>query len=124
MPATEMVVTVAAFAALALTAIHLLRLMTTAILHRTVRRAIERDPAMAESLLGRLSAPRGSGSGDDRTAVLLIATGVAIVVACLIIGEPDLVHYGIAGAVFPLIIGTALWVRDYVVRRGDDAGAR
>jgi len=123
MPATEMVVTVAAFAALALTAIHLLRLMTTAILHRTVRRAIERDPAMAESLLGRLSAPRSSG-GDDRTAVLLIATGVAIVVACLIIGEPDLVHYGIAGAVFPLIIGTALWVRDYVVRRGDDAGAR
>ena len=123
MPATEMVVTVAAFAALALTAIHLLRLMTTAILHRTVRRAIERDPAMAESLLGRLSAPRSSG-GDDRTAVLLIATGVAIVIACLIIGEPDLVHYGIAGAVFPLIIGTALWVREYVVRRGDDAGAR
>ena len=122
MPATEMVVTVAAFAALALTLIHLLRLMTTAIHHRTVRRAIERDPAMAESLLGRLSMP--STSGDDRTGLLLVATGVAIIVSCLIIGEPDLVHYGIAGAVFPLIIGTALWVRDYVISRGEDAGAR
>ena len=121
MPATEMVMLVAAFAALSLIAIHLLRLMTTAILHRTVRRAIERDPAVAESLLGRLSTPPSSG-GDDRTALLLIATGIAIVVSCLVIGNAELVRFGVAGAVFPLIIGTALWIRDYVVRRGDDAG--
>jgi hypothetical protein len=123
MPATEMVVMVSAFAALALTAIYVLRLLTAAIFHRTVRRAIDRDPAMAESLLGRLSAPSVRG-GDDRTAVLLIATGIAIVVACLIIGEPDLVHYGIAGAMFPLIIGAALWARDYFIKRGNDAGTR
>ncbi len=122
MPATEMVVMIAAFAALALTAIHLLRLITAAMFHRTVRRAIDRDPAMAEALLARLSAPQGRG-GDDRTAVLLIATAIAIIVSCLIIGEAELVRYGVAGAMFPLILGAALWGRDYFVRRGNDAGA-
>jgi type IV secretory pathway VirB3-like protein len=117
MPYTEMIVMVTAFAALALAAIHLTRLIGVAILHRTIRRAIDRDPSATEPLLERLSAPIENKGGDDRTATLLIAFGVAMVVASLVIGDTGWMHYVIAGAVFPLIIGTALWLRHYALNR-------
>ena len=116
MPFTEMVVTVAAFSAMCLAAIHLLRLVATGILHQTIRKAIDKDAQAAEPLLAQLSAPE-SGTDDDRTAILLIAFGIAMAAASLIIGDPNWVHYGIAGAIFPLVIGTALWLRHYMVNR-------
>lgn len=116
MPFTEMVVLIAAFSAMALGGIHLLRLFGAMIMHRTIRKAIDRDPNAAEPLLTRLTAPV-EASGDDRTATLLIAFGIAMVVSSLVVGDPDWMHYAIAGAVFPLIIGTALWLRHYMVNR-------
>ena len=116
MPFTEMVVMIAFFAAITLGGIHLLRLIGTAILHSTVRKAINKDPQAAEPLLQRLStAPEETG--DDRTAILLIAFGIAMVGATLVIGDPEWVHYGLAGAIFPLVIGTALWLRHYMINR-------
>ncbi len=117
MPSTEMIVIVAAFAALSLGGIHLLRLIGVVILHRTIRKAIDRDPNAAEPLLTRLSAPAEASGGDDRTATLLIALGIAMVVASLVIGDPGWMRYAIAGAAFPLIIGTALWLRHYTLNR-------
>ena len=117
MPFTEMVVLIAAFSAMVLGAIHVLRLFGTMIMHRTIRKAIDRDPNAAEPLLERLSAPVESKGGDDRTATLLIAFGIAMVVASLVVGDPNWMHNAIAGAVFPLIIGTALWLRHYMINR-------
>jgi len=117
MPSTEMIVIVAAFAALSLGGIHLLRLIGVVILHRTIRKAIDRDPNAAEPLLTRLSASAEASGGDDRTATLLIALGIAMVVASLVIGDPGWMRYAIAGAAFPLIIGTALWLRHYTLNR-------
>ena len=117
MPYSEMVVLIAAFSAMVLGGIHVLRLFATIIMHRTIRKAIDRDPTAAEPLLERLSAPVESKGGDDRTATLLIAFGVAMVVASLVIGDLNWMHYAIAGAVFPLIIGTALWLRHYLLNR-------
>ena len=118
MPFTEMVVMIALFSALALGSIHLLRLIGTMILHRTIRRAIDRDPAAAEPLLERLSAPAPvTDRGDDRTATLLIAFGLAILVASVVIGESNWMRYGVAGSAFPLIIGVALWLRHYALNR-------
>jgi len=118
MPFTEMVVMIALFSALVLGGIHLLRLFGTVILHRTIRKAIDRDPAAAEPLLERLSAPAPvTERGDDRTATLLVAFGVAMLVASLAIGETSWMRYGIAGAAFPLIIGGALWLRHYALNR-------
>lgn len=117
MPLTEMVVMVAVFAAVVLSFIHVLRFLTGLVLHRTIRKAIDRDPDAAESIIARLGDPAEPRGGDDRTATLLIAFGIAMVVASLVIGDPDWIHYGIAGAVFPLIIGTALWLRHYALNR-------
>ena len=118
MPWSEMLVMITLFAALALTAIHGLRLIGVAVMHRTIRKAIDRDPNAAEPLLTRLTAPvEAKERGDDRTATLLIATGVAMVVASLVIGDSNWIRYPIAGAVFPLIIGIALWLRHYALNR-------
>jgi hypothetical protein len=124
MPVTEMIMTVAAFSALALSFIHLLRLVGTAILHRTIRRANEISPETADPLLARLAADAPSKSSDERLSVLLIAFGIAMVAASLVIGDPGWMHYAIAGALFPLIIGTALWLRVFFIERARrrDAG--
>jgi hypothetical protein len=111
MPVTEMIVMVAAFSALVLGFIHLLRLVGTLILHRTIRKAVEVSPEAAPPLLDRLGMPTASGTGDDRLSVLLIAIGIAMLAASLIIGDPRWLHYGAAASVFPLIVGTALWLR-------------
>src|SRR5215212_3122226 len=109
MPPTEMTVLIAAFTAMALSFIHVLRLVGTWIVHRTIRRVADKDPDAVQPLLAQFLAPR-IASGDDRLSVILIAVGIAMFAASLIIGGPDVVHYGAAAAVFPLIIGTALWL--------------
>jgi hypothetical protein len=104
MPATEMIVMVAVVAAMVLAFIHVLR------------RAVDRDPASAEGLIARLGQP-AERTGDDRLSTILVATGVAMIAASVVIGDPNWMHYGIAGALFPLIIGTALWLRLFLLER-------
>ena len=117
MPFTEMVVMVALFSAITLGGIHLLRLVATGILHRTIRKAIDKDAQAAEPLLARMTMAPESGTEDDRTAVLLVAFGISMVAASIVIGDPTWIHYGIAGAIFPIVIGTALWLRHYMINR-------
>ena len=121
MPFTEMVVTIAIAAAFALTFIHLLRLLAAMVMHRTIRRAIDRDPVAAEPLLSRLSTVEPEKSSDDRTGILLIAFGVALASASLVIGETSWMRYGVAGALFPLIIGAAMWLRHAALERSKRA---
>jgi hypothetical protein len=116
MPATEMIVMIAAFSAMILALIHVLRLVGTFIVHRTLRKAIEVDPASAGPLLETLESPREQ-RGDDRLSVLLIAFGIAMVAASLVIGDPTWMHYGVAAALFPLIVGSALALRFYIINR-------
>src|SRR4028119_699704 len=117
MPLTEMVVMVAFFSAITLGGIHLLRLVATAILHRTIRKAIDKDAQAAEPLLARMSTAPESTTEDDRTAILLVAFGISMVAGCIVIGDPAWIHFGIAGAVFPIVVGTALWLRHYMINR-------
>jgi hypothetical protein len=117
MPVTEMVVTIAIAAALALGVIALLRLISTLIVHRTIRKAVETNPQLAEALLQRLTAPRES-SGDDRLATVLIAIGVAMAGAPLIaVDDPGILRFSLAAALFPLLVGGALWLRFRAARR-------
>ena len=117
MPPTEMVVMVALFAALALSFVYVLRLINTAILHKTVRRAVDRDPASAEGLLHQLAQPRPT-SGDDRLAVILVAVGIAMAAGSVIaIDDTAPLRVGIAASLFPLLVGAALWLRHYLIER-------
>ena len=123
MPATEMIVTVAIAAALVLAFIHILRLIGTAMLHRTVSKVIERDPSNAEALIARLGEP-ASPNGDDRLAVILVAIGLAMIGASLIGDDTGTwMRYGIGGALFPLLIGAALWLRHHAIKRAWSRGS-
>jgi membrane associated rhomboid family serine protease len=95
-----------------------------AMLHRTVRRAIDKDPAAAEGLLTQLGRPP-ERAGDDRLAIILIAIGIAMAGASVIaVDDPGIVRAGIAAALFPLLVGGALWLRLYMLKRSHhrDAG--
>ena len=108
---------IAVFSAVILGFVNVVRLMGSAMLHRTLRRALDRDPASAGPLIERLAAS-GPGKGDDgRLSTILVAIGIAMIAASLVIGDPSWMHYGVAGALFPLIVGTALWLRLFVAAR-------
>jgi membrane associated rhomboid family serine protease len=117
MPWTEMIVTVAIVAALALGFIALIRLGMTLITHRTLRKAVETNPQLSDELLAKLTARRES-SGDDKLAIVLIAIGIAMAVAPMIaIDDPGMVRFAIAAALFPLLVGGALWLRNRAAQR-------
>ena len=122
MPATEMIVSVALVSAVAIAFIHVLRLIQTAMLHRTVRKVIESDPTGAEAILARLGEPAAPAS-DDRLAVILVAVGLAIIGASVIGDDTGTwANYGIGGGLFPLLIGAALLLRQSVIRRAAQRG--
>jgi hypothetical protein len=122
MPLTEMVVMVAIAAAIVLAFIHIVRLLGTLVLHRTIRKMAESDPAAAQGLVAQLAAP-AQGSGDDRLSTILVAIGIAMIVGSIVIGDPRWMHYAVAGALFPLIVGTALWLRQFMLERARRRGS-
>lgn len=122
MPASEMVVMIAVATAAVLTILSLIRLAAMAITHRTIRRAMADNPDAAQPLLAALAAPKGN-DGDARLSVILVAIGAAMVVGSIIIGDPAWMHYAIAAACFPLIVGTALWLRLFIVERMQRRGS-
>ena len=123
MPTTEMIVMVAVIAAVVLGFIHLLRLAGMALMHKTIRRVVERDPASAEAMIAQLGSPASSG-GDDRLSTILIAVGIAMIAASIVIGDPAWMHYGVAAALFPLVVGTALWLRLFMIERASRRASR
>jgi hypothetical protein len=41
----------------------------------------------------------------------------------VIINDPSWIHYAVAGASFPLIVGTALWLRLFFIERAGRRGS-
>ena len=117
MPTTEMIVMVAITGALILGFVALLRLIGTMITHRTIRKAVETNPQLAEGLLQKLTQHR-ERPGDDKLAIVLIAIGIAIALAAVIASDdPGDVRVAFAAALFPLLVGGALWLRYYAAER-------
>ena len=111
MPVTEMVVTVAIAAAGMLLLIALLRLFATLSEHKTIRKAVESNPQLAESLIEKAGSARGE-SVDERVAIILVAIGLAMIGAPLIaVDDPGMVRFAIGASLFPLLVGAALWLR-------------
>jgi membrane associated rhomboid family serine protease len=117
MPWTEMILTTAIAAAIALVLIALVRLWGTMITHRTLRKAIETKPELTEGLIEKLTAKR-ERPGDDKLAIVLIAIGVATALAAVIASDdPGDVRVACAAALFPLLVGGALWLRSRAAER-------
>lgn len=111
MPLTEMVAMIAVVAALALGFIALLRLVAITITHKTIRKTVETNPQLAEEALRKLMARR-EGPADDRLAIVLIAIGIAMAAGpAIAIDDPGMVRAALAAALFPLLVGGALWLR-------------
>ena len=118
MPLTEMVVTVSIVAGATLLILALIRLLSTTITHRTIRKAVEVNPDLANGLLERMSARRETSNGDERLAIILFAIGVAMAAAPIIaIDDQGIVRLAIAASLFPLLVGGALWLRFRAAQR-------
>jgi len=118
MPWTEMVVTVWIAAVMVLGFIALLRFGSTLITHRTLRKAVEANPQLSDDLLRKLTARRESAGGDERLAMVLIAIGVAMALGAIIASDdPGDIRVAIAAALFPLLVGGALWLRSRAAER-------
>ncbi len=122
MPVTEMVIGVAVGLFFLLGFIHLFRLIQAWMLHRTLRAAIKQDSEQAGLLIDRigqggLNGSQSDSAGDDRTGLVLIALGIALAGFSMIAGDPEWQRYGLGAALFPALVGAALLIRHYVLRR-------
>ena len=113
MPWSEMIATIAIAAGLVLGFIAVVRLFATIVTHRTLRKALETNPELAEGLLQKLTARReSSGRGDEKLAIILVAIGLAMIGGPLIaVDDPGIVRFAVGAALFPLLVGGALWLR-------------
>ena len=113
-----MILSIAMVAAIALVIIHLIRLVSTGIRHRTLRRVIESNPDSAERLLEQMPDGNSHGGGDDRLGLILVAVGIAMLGASMTAGATGgWTDYGVGAALFPLLVGAALWIRHAIVER-------
>lgn len=108
--------------------IYFLRLVEIWLVHRSFREAIQRDSAVAATLVERLETSESRNArqrGDDRTGLLLIAIGLALVGFTLLIGDDRWARFGLGSALFPIFAGTVLlgrhiWIRRVAGRGGGD----
>ena len=98
----------------------LARLWRAAMQHKTIREAISRDsPAVADLLAGVELEQKPSGANDDRTAIVLIALGLALFLFGVIQGDMDDLRNMGGAALFPILVGVALLIRYYFARKRD-----
>lgn len=94
------------------------RLFQTKIEHNTIREAISRDNQSVSQMLAAIEKkPQPAGLNDDRSAMVLIALGLAMVGMGLIQGDADDIRNMVGAGLFPGLVGIALLLRYYLVRR-------
>ena len=99
------------------------RLWRAGMLHRTIREAIRRDNLIvAELLAGVAHEPKPSGGNDDRTALVLIALGLALLLFSALQNSEDALRQMGGASVFPIFVGIALLIRHYLARKRDGRG--
>ena len=98
--------------------IYFLKLIQAWLLHRTLRNAIERDSALAPSLVELVDGSDGQRlGGDDRNGLVLLAMGLALFGFSLVVNDGEWLRYGIGASLFPLLVGLALLGRHFWLRK-------
>ncbi|MES2754431.1 MAG: hypothetical protein V4659_07175 [Pseudomonadota bacterium] len=94
------------------------RLVRTKVEHNTIREAISRDNQSVSQMLSAIEEkPQPTGQNDDRTAMILIALGLAMVGMGLVQGDQDDIRNFVGAGLFPGLVGIALLIRYYLVQR-------
>ena len=99
------------------------RLLRASMQHRTIREAISRDNGSVPDLLAGFDSDKAqkAGANDDRTAFILIALGISMVVFAWAQNSDEAMRTLGAAAIFPVLVGAALLVRFYIARKRDQA---
>lgn len=102
-----------------LIAIQVARLLRAWMQHRTIREAISRDRELAPELLAGFDQepPSTTGANDDRTAFVLIAIGLALIMFAVVQGNSENLRNLGGAAMFPTLVGAALLLRFHLARR-------
>jgi hypothetical protein len=115
-PDTAMMIAV--MTATVLIANQLGRVLRAMMLHRTIRKGMERNSPLAPELLDKIEEQKSPGGfGDDRIGLVLIAIGLAIFGYGLTTGEAPHIREMGGIAMFPLFVGAALFGRWFYRRR-------
>jgi low temperature requirement protein LtrA len=102
----------------AVTAMQLGRLLQARMIHTSLRQAMATDRELAVDLATKLhfACTGPEQRNDDRNGLVLIAIGVAAAGFALIQADAAL-RTVLGAALFPLLIGAALLLRDWMVKR-------
>ena len=99
------------------------RLWRAGMQHKTIREAISRDSAAVPELLAGVEPQqRPSGGNDDRTALVLIALGLALLAFAAVQGDVEDIRNLGGAALFPIFVGLALLLRQYLVGKRESRG--
>lgn len=107
--------------------IYFLKLVEVWLVHRSFREALQRDSAVAATLVERLETSESRNAnrrGDDRTGLLLIAIGLALIGFTLLVGDDRWARFGAGSALFPIFAGIVLLGRHIWIRRGRGGAER
>ena len=96
---------------------HAGRLLRAMVLHKTIREAISRDNAALPELLKGIEEPQSGTGNDDRSGLVLLALALALFLFGLIQGDPDNLRNMGGAALVPALVGAALLVRYFWVKR-------
>jgi hypothetical protein len=117
-PASDVFITAALITGVVLVIIQLGRLLRARMLHKTIRDAISRDNvAVSELLAGIGEGQAPAGLNDDRTAMVLIALGLALLAFSALQGSEDALRQMGGASIFPIFVGIALLIRRYLARK-------
>ena len=86
------------------------RVMRNRALHATLRKSVEAGQPLTPELLEKLDRAPDPGAADQRIGFVLIALGLAVIVAGAINGSDELRDL-VAVSVIPLFVGAALLLR-------------
>jgi hypothetical protein len=117
-PSSDVFITAALVTGVVLVIVQLGRLLRAHMLHRTIRDAISRDNAAVPELLAGIGEGQSpAGANDDRTAMVLIALGLALLLFSALQGSEDALRTMGGASIFPIFVGIALLIRQYLVRK-------
>ena len=101
---------------------HVMRLWRTAIYHRTLREAIKEGSEAVAPMVAEGLDPRDPPRSDGRLATILVATALALIAFGAVQGDAEDFRQMAAAAMFPMIIGAALFAREWWLARKASQG--